>query len=150
MKKNSILIALVLVIISLGACNNFKPKDVALKEFKDSINYSFGQWQGNEIKAYYFSDDSTGVNTQAFLKALDEAYSSKKGGDEMYSLGTHVGKYIQDQMNYGHFGDSTLTGDIKLIMAGLINAINNYGDVLTEEQADSIYQAFQEEAFANQ
>ncbi len=143
MKKNSILIALLLVIISFSACNNNKPKKVTLNDFKDSINYTLGQWQGDMFREYYFQNDSSDVQLKAFVKALDEAYSNK-GENEMYTLGTHVGKYFQDQISNGHFGDSTLTGDVKLVMRGLINAINEYEEVISEEEADAFYRAFQE------
>lgn len=145
MKKNSILIAFMLVIISFSACNNIKPKDVTLNDFKDSINYTLGQWQGEMFREYYFKNDSSDVKLKAFVKALDKAYNNK-GEDEMYTLGTHVGRYIQDQMSNGHFGDSTLTGDIKLVMRGLINAINEYEEVISEEEADAFYRAVQEES----
>lgn len=147
MKKNSIFIAFLLVIISFSACNNNKPKDVTLKEFRDSINYSFGQWQGDEISRYYFSDDSTGVVSKAFLKELDEAYN-QKDNDELYVLGTQVGSYFKHQIDNGHFGDSTLTVDMKMVMQGLINAINDYQEVITEEDADAIYQSLQEKAYS--
>lgn len=144
MKKisNLLLVAIAAAMISFTSCNDVKPKDISMKSLNDSINYTLGHWQGDVFKQQYFADDTDGKQLEAFIKALDKAYSAA-GGNEMYDLGLQVGKYIKDQTKNGFFGDSTLTGKEKLVLAGLINALNDYQEILSGEEADSIMQTVQ-------
>ena len=144
MKKSSnlLIVAIALAIFSFSSCNNIKPKEVALKNLNDSINYTLGQWQGDVFKQQYFPEDSSNVKLEAFIKALDKAYGNKKG-NEMYDLGVQVGKYFNEQTKSGFFGDSTLVGNTDMIVRGLINALNDYQEVVSASQADSIVQTAQ-------
>lgn len=144
MKKNShyFVLALVLAIFSFGSCKDVKPKTVLLNSMNDSINYTLGHWQGDEIKKQYFSEDADGKKLEAFIKALDKAYGDKNR-DELYNLGIQVGKYFNDQIKNGYFGDSTLVGDVDMVLAGLVNALNDYQDIVSSTEADSIVQAIQ-------
>ncbi|GAB1416320.1 hypothetical protein MASR2M117_17260 [Paludibacter sp.] len=140
---NFMLMAAAVAIFSFSSCNDIKPKKVTLKTVNDSINYTLGQWQGDMFKQQYFAGDSTGVQLKAFIEALDKAYKNKES-DEMYDLGVQVGKFFSDQKKNGLYGDSILVGDIKLLMAGMVNALNDYQEVITSEEADSISQKAQE------
>jgi hypothetical protein len=147
MKKNSffLIVALALTFISFSSCNDIKPKEVSLGSMNDSINYTLGHWQGDMFKQQYFAEDEKGKKLEAFIQALDKAYSNK-GGDNMYDLGLQVGKYFNDQIKNGYFGDSTLVGDIDMVMQGMVNALNDYQEVVSSTQADSIVQAAQMKA----
>lgn len=136
------IVAIALAIFSFSSCNNVKPKEVTLNNLNDSINYTLGQWQGDVFQQQYFTEDSSNVKLEAFIKALDKAYKGKKGS-EMYDLGMQVGKYFNDQTKSGFFGDSTLVGDKDMILRGLVNALNDYQDVVSATEADSIVQATQ-------
>lgn len=140
---NFMLLTAVIAVFSFSSCNDSKPKEVALKTMNDSINYTLGQWQGDMFKQQYFATDSTGKQLAAFVEALDKAYNTKDA-DEMYDLGIQVGKYFNDQIKNGYFGDSTLIGNVDKIMTGLVNALNDYQEVITSEEADSIVQAIQQ------
>ncbi|MDO9635082.1 MAG: hypothetical protein Q7J05_08620 [Paludibacter sp.] len=144
MKKNSnfLIVAVALAIFSFSSCNDIKPKDVSLKNMNDSINYTLGHWQGDVFKQQYFPEDAEGEKLEAFIKALDEAYANTKG-NEMYDLGLQVGKYFNDQIKNGFFGDSTLIGNKDMIVTGLVNALNDYQEVISATEADSIVQATQ-------
>lgn len=141
MKKigNLLIAAVVMAVVAFSSCNKIAPKEVDLANMNDSVNYTLGLWQGSEFKNAQFQGDSTGKKMEAFIKALDKAYAGKDNG-EMYNLGLQVGKYIKDQSNPGLFGDSTITSNQKLILQGLVNALNEYEDVMTAAQADSIVQ----------
>lgn len=144
MKKNSnfLIVAIALAIFSFSSCNDIKPKDVSLKNMNDSINYTLGHWQGDVFKQQYFTEDAESEKLEAFIKALDEAYANNEG-NEMYDLGLQVGKYFNDQIKNGFFGDSTLTGNTDMIVTGLVNALNDYQEVVSATEADSIVQATQ-------
>ncbi|MDD4489361.1 MAG: hypothetical protein PHD30_02515 [Paludibacter sp.] len=144
MKKNSnlLLAAIMLAILSFSSCKDIKPKEVSMSNMNDSINYTLGQWQGDAFKQQYFAEDENNKKMEAFIESLDKAYNNK-GGDEMYDLGLQVGKYFNDQIKNGYFGDSTLIGDIDMVMVGLVNALNDYQEVITSSQADSIVQTAQ-------
>ncbi len=146
MKKTSLIIASLLLIFTFSACNSNQPKKVELKTLNDSINYSLGHWQGSEYRVHLFQDDSTGVKQKAFIKTLNETYK-KNETEEMYHLGVNVGRYFKDHLAYGHFGDSTMKGDIKVILRGMINGANGYEDIMTKEEADAFLQAIQQRIF---
>ncbi|KAB2820249.1 MAG: hypothetical protein F9K10_04320 [Paludibacter sp.] len=146
MKKFSpfLIVAIALTIFSLSSCNDIKPKEVSLNSLNDSINYTLGHWQGDMIKAQQFAGDSTGVQVEAFIKALDKAYKESDGEKKpMYDLGVQVGKYFADQLKNGMFGDSTMVADKKLLIQGFVNALKDYNEVMTNEQADSLLQVVQ-------
>lgn len=145
MKKISqILIAALLVtIISFSSCSNVKTKEVTLNTLSDSINYTLALWQGDVFKEQYFANDEDGKLLKAFIQSLDKAYGSKEEPNEMYELGLNVGRFIKSNSESGFFGDSTLVGNQDLILAGLINAIKDYQEVMTGTQADSIVQTTQ-------
>lgn len=148
MKKlsNLLMAAMALAIISLSSCNDVKPQDIALNNLNDSVNYSLGQWQGDVFRQQYFANDSTGKQLEAFIAALDAAFAKEADSDELYELGKQVGKYFKDNTDAGFFGDSTLTGDTKMVVRGMLNAINDYQDVMSSTEADSIVQAAQQKA----
>ncbi len=148
MKKISsyLIVAIGLTIFSISSCTSNKPKKVTLKSMNDSINYTLGQWQGDVMRQQVFGEDSA-KELDAFIQALDKAYAGK-AKSEMYTLGVQVGKYFNDQIENGYFGDSTLTGNVDLVMAGLINALNDYQDVISSTEADSIVQAVQMKSHA--
>lgn len=148
MKKlsNLLMAAMALAIISLSSCNDVKPQDIALTNLNDSVNYSLGQWQGDVFRQQYFANDSTGKQLKAFIAALDAAYAKEADVDELYELGKQVGKYFKDNTEAGFFGDSTLTGNTKMVVRGMLNAINDYQDVMSSTEADSVVQAAQQKA----
>lgn len=145
MKKiNSLLmVALALTIFSLSSCNDSKPKEVSLSSLNDSINYTLGQWQGDMIRAQQFPNDSSGVQVEAFVKALDKAYNQKGEDKPLYTLGVQVGKYLADQKKAGLLNDSSLVFNKKLVIQGLVNALKDYQEVMTSQQADSLLQTAQ-------
>lgn len=138
-KLGYLLVATAVSVIMFSSCNSVSSKEVKLESLNDSINYSLAVWQGSEFKKNQFQEDKDGKKLAAFVAALDEAYKSE-AKTELYNLGLQVGKYIKDQGNPGLFGDSTLTSNEDLILAGIINALYQYEDVMTAAASDSLVQ----------
>ncbi len=142
MKKTAYLLlaAISFSVVLLSSCGGVTSKEVKLESLNDSVNYTLAVWQGGEFKKMQFQEDKEGLKLKAFIAAMDDAYNTEDKG-EMYNLGVQVGQYIKKQTNPGLFGDSTLVGNEKLILQGVINALNEYEDVMTAQAADSVVQA---------
>jgi hypothetical protein len=144
MKKiSNLLLAAIAVAIVFSSCADVKPKDVALSNLNDSLNYTLGHWQGDLFQQQQFSDDEDGKLLAAFIKALDEGYNTKKDPNEMYELGLNVGRYFKNNTKKGFFGDSTLTANEKLIITGMVNAIKDHQDIMNSTEADSVVNTIQ-------
>lgn len=140
MKKQSFLALVALVAIFLTtSCNKYEAKSTTLKTQNDSLNYALGLANGDGIKNYYMRTDSGSKPIEALMKALEKAY---KGGDkdEMYKLGLEIGNSFKQQKAKGLMGDSTLVFNEKLVRQGLVNALNDYKEGMTAQQAQEYIQ----------
>lgn len=137
MKKQSIfsMVALVAILV-FTSCNKFEPKEVKLSTENDSLNYTLGLANGDGIKSYYMQNDSTDQAMIELIKALDKAFKGKVSKDEMYQLGLQIGNSFKQQKKQGLMGDSTLVFDTKIVKQGLVNALNDYKEGMTAEQAE--------------
>ncbi|HRZ95961.1 MAG TPA: FKBP-type peptidyl-prolyl cis-trans isomerase N-terminal domain-containing protein [Paludibacter sp.] len=137
MKKQSIFTMVTLVaVLVFTSCNKFEPKEVKLSTVNDSLNYTLGLANGDGIKSYYMQNDSTDQPMIELLKALDKAYKGDANEDEMYKLGLQIGGSFKQQKKQGLMGDSTLVFDTKMVRQGLVNALNDYKEGMTAEQAE--------------
>ncbi|MBP1676610.1 MAG: hypothetical protein H6Q20_1169 [Bacteroidetes bacterium] len=138
MKKQSILtiIAAVVAVLSVTSCSNYDAKEAKLSNLNDSLNYTLGLSNGGQIKSYYLTKDSSDKAIKAFIKAIDEAYKADVNKDEMYKLGQQIGGSLKQQKKIGLMGDSTLKFDEKLVLQGLINALNGHKEGMTSQQAE--------------
>ena len=73
------------------------------------------------------------------MKALDKAYKGSDKG-EMYKLGLEIGNSLKQQKAKGLMGDSTLKFDEKLVIQGLVNALNSYDKGMTAKEAQEFIQ----------
>lgn len=141
MKKQSILTLVALVaIFVLTSCNKYEAKNVELKTQNDSLNYTLGLANGDGIKSYYMKTDSTDKAISSLMKALDEAYKSGADKDEMYKLGVQIGSSFKQQKAKGLMGDSTLVFNEKLVIQGLVNAMNGFKEGMTAQEAQEFIQ----------
>ena len=137
MKKQSIFSMVTLVaILVFTSCNKLEPKEVKLSTENDSLNYTLGLANGDGIKSYYMQNDSTDQPMIELLKALDKAYKGKVSKDEMYKLGLQIGSSFKQQKKQGLMGDSTLIFNNQLVKQGLVNALNDFKEGMTPEQAE--------------
>ncbi len=137
MKKQSIFSMVTLVaILVFTSCNKFEPKEVKLSTENDSLNYTLGLANGDGIKSYYMQNDSTDQPIIELMKALDKAYKGSVNKDEMYQLGLQIGTSFKQQKKQGLMGDSTLVFNSELVKQGLVNALNDFKEGMTPEQAE--------------
>jgi hypothetical protein len=137
MKKQSIFtIVFLLTIFVLTSCGKHKAKEVKLGSMNDSLNYTLGLYNGQGIKDYYLKKDSSDNAIAALLNAIDKAYSTETSKDEMYKLGLQIGNSFKMNKKQGLLGDSTLVFDQKLVMQGLINALNKFEEGMKPADAD--------------
>lgn len=138
MKKHGIFsIVALLAIIAMTSCNKYEAKEVKLSSMNDSLNYTLGLANGQGIKEYYMKTDSTDKAVEVLIKAIDEAYNAKTDKGEMYKLGLQIGNSLKMQQKQGLMGDSTLVLNQKLIVQGLVNALNGYKEGgMTPAQAE--------------
>ncbi len=144
MKRTSsmLIAALMLTIFAISSCTSNKAKEVTLNDMKDSINYLVAYWNGDMMKQHVFHNDSNHKQLNVFLKALDEAFKGKTETD-IYQTGVQVGMHFKDQIENGYFGDEDAKANAKMLMKGLINALNDYDEIMNSTEADSIVRVFQ-------
>jgi hypothetical protein len=140
MKKQSILTLVALVAIFMFAsCNKYGAKTSNLKTQNDSLNYALGLANGDGIKNYYMKNDSSNKPIIALMKALDKAYQGTDKG-EMYKMGVQIGSSLKQQKAKGLMGDSTLAFNQKLVLQGLVNALNGFDKGMTAKEAQEFIQ----------
>jgi FKBP-type peptidyl-prolyl cis-trans isomerase FklB len=141
MKKISIFSIVGLIgIIIMTSCNNYKAKTVELKTLNDSLNYTLGLANGDQIKSYYLKNDSSDKAIEAIIKNLEQAYNSAESKNEIHKLGIQVGSTFKQLRVKGLMGDSTLKFDEKLVKQGMINGLNGFDQGMTQEQAQKYLQ----------
>jgi len=141
MKKQSILSLVTLVaILVMTSCNKYEAKKATLKTQNDSLNYTLGLANGDGIKSYYMTKDSSSKAIITLMKAIDKAYKSGANKGEMYKLGMEVGTSFKQQKTKGLFGDSTLKFNEKLVKQAMINGLNSFKEGMTPQQAQQYIQ----------
>jgi hypothetical protein len=141
MKKISILSLVTIgAILVLVSCSSNKPKTVELKTLNDSLNYTLGLVNGDQIKSYYLKNDSSDKAIDAIVKSLDQAYNAPESKDEIYKLGLQVGSTFKQLKVKGLMGDSSLVFDEKIVKQGMINALNGFDKGMTQAEAQQYLQ----------
>jgi hypothetical protein len=143
MKKQSIFtIVALLTIFVMTSCGNYKAKEVKMTSMNDSLNYTLGLYNGKGIKDYYLTKDSSDKAVAALIKAIDKAYKADVNNDAMYKLGLQIGGSFKQNKKQGLMGDSTITFNKDLVMQGLVNALNNFGEGMKAADADKFLQEY--------
>ena len=117
----------------------YKVKTIALDNQNDSINYSFGYLNGDEIARYVLLTDSTGEMTKDLITNINKGLKSTVKNPQLVNMGEQIGKNIKDQEAQGLIGEPSLATDFVLIKQGFINGL--LGDTtMTGEQAGDYIQ----------
>jgi len=141
-KQNVFTIVALITMVVLTSCSNYKAKEVKMSSMNDSLNYTLGLYNGKGIKDYYLQKDSSDKAVAALIKAIDKAYKADVSNDAMYKLGLQIGGSFKQNKKQGLMGDSTLTFNQDLVMQGLINALNNFGEGMKPADADKYLQEY--------
>ena len=152
--------AVAMTAMTMVSCDGGNGAD--LKDGVDSLAYNWGLAQSEGLKqamAMQFDVDSAYIDE--FIKGMKEgAVNETDPKKDAYMKGLGVGKQIQ-QMAEGlgqevYAGDTTKTVNVKCMLAGLIDGLNNKADMTAEEayrkfqeQLDPIRQANTEKQFAD-
>ena len=105
-----------------------KSQAVELKNQLDSINYAFGLLNGDQIRMYVLSGDTTGTAVEEFITALNNTLKDGKKYPMLRNLGERIGGQIKEQEETGLVGVPGLVTDFELIKQGFINGFLDYGD----------------------
>ncbi len=139
-KQNFLIIAIFLSVIIFTACSgNTEAKDVTLKTQEDSLNYALGVINGAEIKTSHFHTDVSDVSLEKFIKALDNAYKSKKG-NEVFDYGKQIGNKLRQQKDSGLDFDSTIVFNSDLVLQGIFNGLKGFKEGISPDNANMYYQ----------
>ncbi|HOG04841.1 MAG TPA: FKBP-type peptidyl-prolyl cis-trans isomerase [Paludibacter sp.] len=131
MKRINIFLIIVAALSLVAtSCTNYKEKPVKLNTELDSLNYSFGFVNGNILRNYHLSRDTTDNALQELMKGIKDGLKEKATEPQLGQV-TEIGTAIGNQLksNPDFYGDSALTVNFKLIRQGLINGISgeNFG-----------------------
>lgn len=140
MKKQILGTVILVAVFVLAACNKYEPKSVKLETLNDSVNYTLGLTNGDNIKSYLMQKDSSDKAVQAFVSALDKAYKTKADNDELYKLGLQIGNSLKMMKEKGLFGDSTITFNEEVLLQGLVNSLNSYKEGMNSTAAQEYLQ----------
>ena len=140
MKKNNIFIATVVTFLfALAACNSNgkNPRLPKMTTEEDSLNYSYGLFNGSQIKMILTQNgDSVDYRIDQFM---DGARSGLAGSpDEIFEfvqIGNQMGAWLNQQEKVGFLGDSTLELNYELVKQGVINSIKGEKTQMTTEEA---------------
>ncbi len=157
MRTKSLSIACVAVVAALVAsCGNGTPK-ADLNDKIDTLSYAIGMAQSTGLKNYL--SQRLGVDTaylDEFIRGLNDGANA--GDDKKktaYYAGTQIGQQVSQQMlrgiNFELFGnDSTQTISLRNFMAGFISGTIEKGGLMTQEEAQQVWQQKATEVKAEQ
>ena len=142
MKKQIIFLAVVLLAsITMVSCKKNTAQTAVLNDMNDSINYALGYANGGGIKSYYMTSvDDEKAAIDAFIKALDKAFTSDAEPDEMYELGLNIGSSLKKQQEEGLMGEADLKMNYKLVKEGLEDGLKGSIEGWSANDAQSYIQ----------
>ena len=138
MKKISIFLLAALAMISCGS--SYKAQHVELTNESDSVNYAIGLLNGQQIKMYYLSNDSSDEAVAEFIDALEKAYLDKEEKlSEVAQSARRFGSSVKSFETKGLAEREAWTLNEKLFCQGLVNAFYEDTTVMTQKAADEFF-----------
>ena len=108
-----------------GKCPT-KAKAIALNDAIDSLNYAFGFANGQQLRMYLLSEDSTGEDTKEFIESINYGLKQNVRNPQLVSMAKNIGRSIREQEPVGLLGIAGLETNYDLIKQGFINGLYNY------------------------
>ena len=108
-----------------GKCPT-KAKAIALNDAIDSLNYAFGFANGQQLRMYLLSEDSTGEDTKEFIESINYGMKQNVRNPQLVSMAKNIGRSIREQEPTGLLGIAGLETNYDLIKQGFINGLYNY------------------------
>ena len=108
-----------------GKCPT-KAKAIALNDAIDSLNYAFGFANGQQLRMYLLSEDSTGEDTKEFIESINYGMKQNIRNPQLVSMAKNIGRSIREQEPVGLLGIAGLETNYDLIKQGFINGLYNY------------------------
>lgn len=133
MKKINIIAVIIAFSFSMSAFAQSAP---VLKNRIDSLNYAFGLANGEGIKMYYLSNDSTNERFNSLMKGIEDGRKGNSKYPEVEGIGKNIGQSLKSQKETGLFNEESIPVNIELIKQGLINSVLGY-DQMTAQEAES-------------
>ncbi len=119
---------------TLAKCPN-KVKTVELSNETDSLNYSLGFLNGNQVRAYILADDSTGEAVKEFIENVNIGLKENIRNPQVVSAAKNIGSAIREQEPVGLLGVAGLETNYDLIKQGFINGLYNYTEQFDMQSA---------------
>ena len=108
-----------------GKCPT-KAKAIALNDAIDSLNYAFGFANGQQLRMYLLSEDSTGEDTKEFIESINYGMKQNVRNPQLVSMAKNIGRSIREQEPVGLLGIAGLETNYDLIKHGFINGLYDY------------------------
>lgn len=120
----------------LASCNEHKPKSIQLKTEMDSLDYAFGLVNGAVLKEYHLDEDTTGTAFKSLMRGIKEGLSHDGDESDLAQV-KELAQGIANQLitNPDFYDDEHLKMDFKVLAQGLINGINKYEEMMTNDEA---------------
>ena len=113
-----------------------KVKTVELSNETDSLNYSLGFLNGNQVRAYILADDSTGKAVKEFIENVNISMKEDIRNPQAVSAAKNIGNAIREQEPVGLLGVAGLETNYDLIKQGFINGLYNYTEQFDMQSAN--------------
>ena len=118
----------------------YKVQNVTLNTQNDSINYTFGYLNGEEVARYVLLMDTTGEKTKDFIANINKGLKSTIKNPQIVNMGEQIGKNIKAQEAEGLIGEPSLATDFVLIKQGFINGLLGFNEQMDGTQAGEYIQ----------
>ena len=119
----------------LGKCPK-KVKIIELNSEIDSINYAFGLMNGDQVRAYVLTNDSSSDAIDEFIDNVNIGLKEKIRNPQVVAAAKNIGRTIREQEPIGLMGVAGLETNYDMIKQGFINGLYNYTEQFDMQTAN--------------
>ena len=118
-----------------GKCPK-KAKAINLASDIDSLNYSLGLLNGNQVRMYILADDSTGEAKNEFIDYVNKGLKENVRNPQVVATARNIGNAIREQEPVGLLSVAGLETNFDLIKQGFVNGLYNYTEQFDMQSAN--------------